>query len=249
MSTSRTALVTGAFGGLGTAITQRLANAGVPVIACDRRAEDMAAWHASLPTSARDQVRPHAMDITRDTEVDELRDTLAAENIEISYLINNAGVTGIGAPWTMPTKTFDIVTRVNLYGTFFLTRAFVESMKREKFGRIVNFASLYAYQPGPGQAPYAAAKAGIVGYTHSIATDLAPHGITANVIAPGLIWHERLQGVLPESEFENMREQTPAKRAGKPEEIAATVEFLLSEDAGFMTGQTLHVNGGVFMPG
>ncbi len=243
------ALVTGAFGGLGTAIVERLVHDGARVLATDRRSEDMQAWLASLNPDARAAVSTHALDITKEDQVEALRESLAARGEHVAYLVNNAGVTGVGAPWQMTLKTFDIVMRVNLTGTFLCTRAFCEPMRARGFGRIVNFASLYAYNPGPGQAPYAAAKAAIVGYTHSIAKDMAAHGVTVNVIAPGLIWHQRLAGVLPEQEFAAMRDATPMKRAGEPREIAGTVSFLLSDDASYITGQTLHVNGGVYMPG
>jgi 3-oxoacyl-[acyl-carrier protein] reductase len=120
-------------------------------------------------------------------------------------------------------------------------------MVRAAYGRIVNLASLYAFTPGPGQSPYAAAKAAIIGYTRSIALDLAPHGVTCNVIAPGLIWHERLAGVLPDEEYAAMEQATPMRRRGEPREIAGTVSFLLSDDSSFITGQTLHVNGGAYL--
>jgi 3-oxoacyl-[acyl-carrier protein] reductase len=122
-------------------------------------------------------------------------------------------------------------------------------MVERGFGRIVNFASVYAYHPGPGQSPYAAAKAGIIGYTHSTALDLAPHGVTVNVIAPGLIWHDRLRGVVDEEVVEKMRAQIPAGRSGRPDEIAHAVAFLLSEQSAYITGQTIHVNGGLYLTG
>ncbi|HMM75302.1 MAG TPA: SDR family NAD(P)-dependent oxidoreductase [Gammaproteobacteria bacterium] len=240
-------LVTGAFGGLGTAIVERLTRDGAEVLATDRRAADAAAWLAGFDAAQRARIEAVALDITKEAEVETLRERLAAEGRHVAFLINNAGVTGAGAPWTMAAKTFDIVMRVNVTGSFLLTRAFCAAMRERGFGRIVNFASLYAYDPGPGQAPYAAAKAGVVGYTHSIAKDLAPFGVTCNVIAPGLIWHERLRGVLPDAEFEEMQQRTPMKRSGTPAEIAGVVSFLLSDDAGYLTGQTLHVNGGTYM--
>lgn len=243
------ALVTGALGGLGTAICKRLLADGAPVIATDRRRDDAGAWEAQFTPQEQTRLTVRALDITREDEVDALRADLDGAGIRVAYLVNNAGVAGAGSPAEMPTKTFDIVLRVNLHGTFFCTRAFCGPMVERSFGRIVNFASLYAYNPGPGQAPYAAAKAGIVGYTHSVAKDLAPGGVSVNVIAPGLIWHERLVGVLPDQEFEDMRQLTPMQRAGTPQEIAGTVAFLLSDDAGYITGQTIHVNGGVYMPG
>lgn len=242
-------LVTGAFGGLGTAIVDRLTREGADVIATDRRVDAAAAWLARFDDLQRPRIEALGLDITKEAEVDALRERLSAQGRHVAYLVNNAGVTGAGAPWTMAAKTFDIVMRVNVTGTFLLTRAFCEPMRKRGFGRIVNFASLYAYDPGPGQAPYAAAKAGVVGYTHAIAKDLAACGVTCNVIAPGLIWHEGLQGVLPAAEAEEMKQRTPMKRSGTPQEIAGVVRFLLSDDAAYMTGQTLHVNGGVYMPG
>jgi 3-oxoacyl-[acyl-carrier protein] reductase len=242
-------LVTGAFGGLGTAIVKRLLRDGATVLATDRRIDDAAAWLEQFDSEERARIEARALDVTKEAEVDALRASLDAEGRHVAYLVNNAGVAGAGAPWRMASRTFDIIMRVNLYGTFHCTRAFCEPMRLGGFGRVVNFASLYAYDPGPGQAPYAAAKAGIVGYTHSIAKDLAPHGVTVNVIAPGLIWHERLEGVLADDEYAQMREKTPMKRSGEPREIAGVVAFLLSEDSSYVTGQTLHVNGGVYMPG
>ena len=242
-------LVTGAFGGLGTAIVDRLTRDGAEVLATDRRGDDAAGWLEQFSAEQSSRIHTRALDITKEAEVEALRAQLDVQNRHVAYLVNNAGVAGAGVPWTMAAKTFDIILRVNVHGTFLLTRAFCEPMRQAGFGRIVNFASLYAYDPGPGQAPYAAAKAGIVGYSHSIAKDLAPFGVTCNVIAPGLIWHDRLTGVLPDAEAEAMKERTPMKRSGTPAEIAGVVAFLLSEDSSYVTGQTLHVNGGVYMPG
>lgn len=242
-------LVTGALGGLGTAIVQRLLDDGARVIAVDRRADTGDAWRAQFGSATAQRLEIRTVDLTREEEVTALADELEAEGRQVAYLVNNAGVAGAGDPAEMASRTFDIVLRVNLHGTFYCTRAFCAGMRQRRFGRIVNFASLYAYEPGPGQAPYAAAKAGIVGYTHSIARDLAPHGVTANVIAPGLIWHARLQGVLPDAEYADMVARTPMQRAGTPAEIAGVVRFLLSDDASYITGQTLHVNGGVYLTG
>jgi acetoacetyl-CoA reductase len=243
------ALLTGALGGLGTAIAETLARAGIPTIACDRRLEDSDAWLAALPADLRERIKFEPLNVAREDEIAELADKLRFAGIEIAYLINNAGIQGNAAPWALESRIWDIVLRVNVNATFYLTRAFSKPMADRGFGRIVNLASLYAYHPGPGQGPYAAAKAAITGYTRSTALDLAPHGVTVNAIAPGLIWHKRLEGVLPEAEYQDMLKRTPVGRMGKPEEIAATVDFLISEGAGFITGQTIHVNGGAYLPG
>jgi NAD(P)-dependent dehydrogenase (short-subunit alcohol dehydrogenase family) len=250
MTNERTAtLVTGALGGLGTAIVDRLLDDGGDVIACDRRAEDLPAWLERFAPSKRSRIEFHPVDLTKESQVDDLKRVLAEDHVHVDRLVNNAGIQGAADVWRMDSKTWERVLRVNLFGTFYMTRAFSQAMVERGFGRIVNFASVYAYHPGPGQSPYAAAKAGIIGYTHSTALDLAPHGVTVNVIAPGLIWHERLRGVVAEEILAKMKSQIPMGRSGRPEEIAHAVAFLLSEQSAYVTGQTIHVNGGLYLPG
>lgn len=250
MSTRGNALVTGALGGLGTAITKRLIAAGIPVIATDRRATDINPWieeHLSMEEKALFNFFP--LDVTKEDQITTLAETLADEGVHIAYLINNAGIQANAEPWAMDTKSWQRTLAVNADGTFFLTRAFSKEMVDKGFGRIVNFASLYAYTPGQGQSPYAAAKAAVTGFTRSVALDLAKYGVTCNVVAPGIIWHERLRGVLPDEVYEGMIKKVPADRAGKPEEIAGAVAFFCSEESSYITGQTLHVNGGLYLPG
>lgn len=243
------ALVTGALGGLGSAMVRRLLADGYAVVACDRRAELADDWLEHMPAEQRERVTFYPLDVTKEDQVNELARMLKDQGVHIAYLANNAGVNGAGAVWALESRVWEIVLRVNLHGTFYMTRAFSAAMKERGFGRIVNLASLYAYHPGEAEAPYAAAKAGIAGYTRSTARDLAPHGVTVNVLAPGLIWHEGLRGVFPDETWEKMRKNIPVGRTGRPEEIAATVAFLFSDEAAFITGQTIHVNGGEYLPG
>jgi len=248
MSRGHTVL-TGALGGLGTAMTRALCAAGHQLIATDRRREDYAPWLESLPAEIRGQISFYPLDVTKEEAVNELAATLAARGIHVAHLINNAGIQGAAKPWEMDSKTWHRVMNVNITGTFFMTRAFSEAMVNKAYGRIVNVASLYAYHPGSGQGPYAAAKAAITGYTRSSALDLAKYGVTVNDIAPGVIWHDRLEGVIQGTELQDLMKTIPAGRAGKPDEIAATAVFLTSEGASYITGQTIHVNGGLYLPG
>jgi len=242
-------LVTGAVGGLGTAMVHRLLGEGYTLIACDRR-EDLAGdWIQQLPRDQQERVFFYPLDVTKEEQVNALADTLHGKGIHVAYLVNNAGIHGAGGAATTESRVWERTLRVNLHGTFYLTRAFSQAMKERTFGRIVNIASLSAYHPTGEQEPYAAAKAAITGYTRAVALDLARYGVTVNAIAPGLILHDGLKVVFSDKELARLAQGIPVGRPGKPEEIAATVSFLLSDEAAYITGQTLHVNGGMYLPG
>jgi 3-oxoacyl-[acyl-carrier protein] reductase len=238
-------LVTGAVGGLGTAMVHRLLGEGHTIIACDRAQDQAGAWLERIPADQRGRVEFHPLDVTKEEQVNALAETLRGKGVHIAYLVNNAGIHGAGTE----SRVWERTLRVNTYGTFYLTRVFAPAMKERRFGRIVNLASLSAYHALGEQGPYAAAKAAITGYTRSVALDLAAYGVTVNAIAPGLILHDGLKVVFSDKELERMAQGIPIGRAGKPDEIAATVSFLLSDDAAFITGQTIHVNGGSYLPG
>lgn len=244
------ALITGAIGGLGTAMTKKLLSQGISVIGCDRKADELDNWRSrELNAGQSEMVKLFPLDVTKEEQVDALAGELKQRGIHIAYLVNNAGIQGPGKPWDYDTKTWDRVIKVNMYGSFFLSRAFSKQMVDAGFGRILNFSSGAAYNPPRDWGSYAAAKAGVLGYTRSLAQDLAAYGITVNCIVPGLIMHEGLRGTIPDKFFENLEKDIPMKRAGKPEEIAEAAAFFLSEGASYVTGQTMHVNGGLIMPG
>ena len=244
------ALITGAIGGLGTAMTKNLISQGIPVIGCDRKADELDGWRErELDEEQSKMVTLFPLDVTKEEHVDAFATELGQRGIHIAYLINNAGIQGPGKPWDYDTKTWDRVIKVNMYGSFFLTRAFSKPMVDAGFGRILNFSSGAAYNPPRDWGSYAAAKAGVLGYTRSLAQDLARYGITVNCIVPGLIMHEGLRGTIPDKFFENLEKDVPMRRPGKPEEIAAAAAFFMSEGSSYVTGQTMHVNGGMYMPG
>ncbi len=242
-------VLTGAVGGLGTAMTQRLLTEGYDIIACDRQTETVNDWLQKLPADQRDHVQFYPLDVAKEDIVTAFADKLLGQGLNIAYLINNAGIHGAGGPANTESRIWERTLRVNLHGTYYLTRAFSQAMKDRGFGRIVNSASLSAYHPVGEQAPYAAAKAAITGYTRSAALDLARYGVTVNAIAPGLILHDGLKVVFSDEELKQLAKDIPVGRPGRPEEIAATIAFLLSEEAAFITGQTIHVNGGSYLPG
>jgi 3-oxoacyl-[acyl-carrier protein] reductase len=237
----RTALVTGASGGIGAAIVRRLHAQGATVIAAGRRREALEALAAALGERVG-------------IEVAELADADAAERLIAradadggpDVLVNNAGLTRDGLALRMKDEDWQTVLEVNLSAGFRLIRSALRGMMRRRWGRIVNVTSIVALTGNPGQANYAAAKAGMIGMTKSLAAEVASRGITANCVAPGLI-QTPMTEALSDEQRARLLERVPIGRLGSGADVAAAVGYLVSEEAAYVTGQTLHVNGGMAM--
>ena len=241
----KTALVTGAAGGIGAAIARALHKAGATVALSGRQVEKLKALAEEL--GGRAFVVP--CDLADRAQVAKLIDEATkALGGRLDILVNNAGLTRDNLFMVMKDEQWDEVIQVNLTSTFMLCRAAARSMLRNKsgYGRIINISSVSGVFGNPGQGNYAASKAGMIGMTKSLAREIANRGITANCIAPGFI-KTPMTDVLNEKQTEEITRMIPAQRYGTPEEIAAGTLYLASVEAGYITGQTLHVNGGMAM--
>ena len=241
----RVALVTGGSRGIGRAIAAALFRAGARVVLTARTSE--AAERASTEIDAAgERVRGIALDVSSDEQVTRVVAGLLDDYARIAILVNNAGVTSDNLLLRMKPDEWTRVVDTNLTGVYRMCRAIVPSMVRARFGRIVNITSVVAEIGNAGQTNYAAAKAGIEGFTRSLAREIASRNITVNCIAPGFIDTDMTRG-LDDAVRAQLLEQVPAKRLGQPDDVAAAVVFLAGEDAGYITGTTLHVNGGMYM--
>lgn len=239
----KTALITGASGGIGGAIAGRLHALGATVALSGTRAEKLDAVAAGLGERAH----VVAADLGDRASVDALaKDVEAALGGQVDILVNNAGLTRDGLALRMKDEDWDRVIEVNLTSTFRLTRALLRGMMKRRTGRIVNIASVVGVTGNPGQANYCASKAGMIGLSKSLAQEVASRGITVNCVAPGFI-ATAMTEALDESQAERINAQIPAGRMGTADEVAAAVAFLASDAAGYVTGQTVHVNGGMAM--
>jgi 3-oxoacyl-[acyl-carrier protein] reductase len=241
----KTALVTGASQGIGEAIARRLAAQGARVVLAARNREKLEALAAAI---AADGGTAHALplDLARAAEIGERLKSLPAEWAEIDVLVNNAGITADGMLARMSLEQWQSVLDTSLTGSFAVTRELVRGMMRRRWGRIVTVSSVVGLMGNAGQANYAAAKAGLIGFTKSVARELASRNVTANVVAPGFV-ETAMTDVLPEATKQAMFDDIPLGRFGRAEEIAAAVVYLASEEAGYVTGQVLNVSGGLYI--
>jgi len=238
----RKALVTGATGGIGEAVARTLHAAGATVGLHGTRIEKLEALAAELG----DRVKLFPANLSDREEVKALGQNAEAELEGVDILVNNAGITRDGLFVRMSDEDWDAVLEVNLGAVFRLTRELTHPMMRRRFGRIVNITSIVGVTGNPGQANYCASKAGLIGFSKSLAQEIATRNITVNCVAPGFI-ESAMTDKLNDKQKDAIMGAIPMKKMGTGEDIAASVLYLASNEAGYVTGQTLHVNGGMAM--
>ena len=245
MAEKRLAVVTGAARGIGRAIVLELLRQGRIVAGLDLNAEQLNEME-KIAAEAGFNVITKCVDITNSDKFVEVLESLAAEYEGIGILVNNAGITRDDLIIRMSNEDFDAVINVNLRAAFIATRTAAKSMVRNKFGRIISLSSVSGVIGNAGQGNYSASKAGLIGLTKTVARELAKKNITANCIAPGFIVTE-MTDKLPELVKEAAKQIIPLRRFGSVEDVAKAVAFLASDEAGYITGQVLCVDGGMAM--
>ena len=246
MSDAKIAVVTGGTRGIGLAIAERLARDGFDLMVTYRSDQEQAEQARSGLQSSGREIELFAGDLSEADQAGALIEKTMERFGRIDALVNNAGITRDTLIMRMSEDDWDTVLATNLKGAFLCAKAAIRPMLRQRSGRIVNITSVVGLVGNAGQANYAAAKAGLVGLTKSLAKEVGSRGITVNAVAPGFI-ETRLTDVLTAEMKEMLLKQTPLGRFGSPEDVAGAVAFLTSADAGFITGHVLTVDGGLFM--
>lgn len=240
------ALISGASRGIGQAIALNLGRRGATVIGTatsEKGAENISNYLQENGVKGQGMV----LNVTEQDSIDELLKAMKDNYSMPSILVNNAGITRDNLLMRMKDDEWDDIIQTNLTSIFKLSKACLRAMMKAKKGRIISIASVVGLTGNPGQANYAAAKAGIFGFTKSLAREIGSRGITVNAVAPGFIDTDMTRG-LPDEAKDALLKQIPLNRLGKADEIASAVGFLASEDAAYITGETLNVNGGMYMP-
>ena len=241
---SRTALVTGASRGIGAAIALEMAKQGFQVIGTATTDEGAARISAAL--SAYPGCKGANLNVNDAAASEALIDQIVKSQGGLHVLVNNAGITRDTLAMRMKDDDWDAVLDTNLKAVFRMSRAAIRPMMKQRFGRIINITSVVGASGNPGQANYAAAKAGVAGMTRALARELGSRNITVNCVAPGFIATD-MTAALPEAQHQALMAQIPLGKLGLPEDIAHAVSYLASPGAGYVTGQELHVNGGMHM--
>jgi 3-oxoacyl-[acyl-carrier protein] reductase len=241
----KVALVTGAAQGIGKAVALLLARNGADIVVSDINLEKAEETAKEVQVLGR-KALAIKVDVAKSNDVDKMVQAILAQFGHIDILINNAGIARDKLILRMTEEDWDVVLNINLKGTFNCTKAVVRHMSKQKSGKIVNIASVVGEMGNAGQGNYAASKAGVIGFSKTIAREFAQRGINVNVIAPGYI-ETPMTEALPDKVKEDLKRLIPMDRLGKPEDVAEAVLFLVSESANYITGQVLNVNGGIYM--
>jgi len=241
----KVALVTGAAQGIGRAVALVLARNGADIVVSDINLEK-----AEETAKEIEGIGPKAMairvNVANPGDVEGMVDAVLERFGRIDILVNNAGIARDKLILRMTEEDWDAVLNINLKGTFNCTKAVVKQMSKQRSGKIVNIASVSGEMGNPGQANYSASKAGVIGFTKTIAREFAQRGINVNAIAPGYI-QTPMTEALPEKAKEELKRMIPVERLGQPEDVAEAVLFLVSESSSYITGHVLNVNGGIYM--
>ncbi|WP_419893705.1 3-oxoacyl-[acyl-carrier-protein] reductase [Oceanobacillus kimchii] len=246
MLQGKNAIVTGASRGIGRSIALELAKQGANVVVNYAGSEAKAEEVVQEAISFGVRSFKVQTDISKESEVKEMMKSVTNELGSIDILVNNAGITKDNLLMRMKEDEFDQVVQTNLKGTFLCTKAVTRQMMKQKSGRIINVASIVGVSGNPGQANYVAAKAGVIGLTKTTAKELASRNILVNAVAPGFISTD-MTDRLSEEKQDSLLNLVPLERFGKPEDVARVVRFLATEDANYITGQTIHIDGGMVM--